>query len=154
MLRPRNSALLFAAIPALSGTLGCYSYYPARDLNGLIGRRASIALTDSGSVVLAPRVGSGVIVVEGDYLGDSAGTHLLAMTLTRQRNGQEADWKREHVAVPHALVASLEERAFSTSRSLFAGALGVAGAVALTLALRGKGESSTGGPPPGKVPGQ
>ena len=154
MSRPRTSALLFAAIPALVGTVGCYSYYPARDVTALTGRRASISLTDSGSVVLAPRVGSGVIVVEGDYLGDSAGTHLLAMTLTRQRNGQEADWKGEHVAVPHALVASLDERAFSSSRSLFAGALGVVGVVALTIALRGKGESSTGNPPPGKLPGQ
>lgn len=154
MIRPRLSALLIATVPALAGTLGCYSYYPARDTSALTGRRASIALTDSGSVVLAPRVGSGVIALEGNYLGDSAGTHLLAMTLTRQRNGQEADWKGEHVAVPRALVASLEERTFSTSRSLFAGALGVVGAVALTLALRGKGDSSPGGPPPGKLPGQ
>ncbi|MEP6679590.1 MAG: hypothetical protein ABJB78_09845 [Betaproteobacteria bacterium] len=154
MHRPRFSALVVAAIPALVGTLGCYSYTPARDVTSLTGRRASIALTDSGSVVLAPRIGAGVIALEGDYLGDSAGMHLLAMTLTRQRDGQEADWKGEHVAVSHALVASLDERAFSASRSLLAGALGVAGAIALTLALRGKGESSMGGPPPGKLPGQ
>jgi hypothetical protein len=135
-------------------TVGCYAYMPARDATSLVGRRASIALTDSGSVVLGARIGQGVVNLEGIYLGDSAGAHLLAVAVSRTRNGAESDWKGEHVGVPRALVASLDEREFSASRSAFAGALGTVGVVAMTFALRGRGEGGQGGPVPTGRPGQ
>jgi len=146
----RRGALAAAAL----ATVGCYVYVPARDANSLVGRRASITLTDSGSVVLERRVGTGVVNLEGTYLGDSAGTHLLAVEVTRSRDGAESDWTGEHVGVPRVLVTSLEERKFSVARTAFAGALGTAGVVAITLALRGIADGGQQGPAPIGHPGQ
>lgn len=127
------------------GTIGCYAYLPARDANALVGRRASLELTDSGSVVLGSRIGQGITGIEGSYLGDSSGSFLLAVAVTRQRNGAESDWKGEHVGVPRSLVSSIAERELSTSRSIFAGALATVGIIALTTALRGRSEGGQGG---------
>jgi hypothetical protein len=154
MMHPRRYALVLATLPGVFGTLGCYAYLPARDANALVGRRLSISLTDSGSVVLASRVGASVVGMEGTYMGDSAGSHLMSVLLTRQRSGAESDWKGEHVSIPRALVVSVEEREFSPSRTAFAGVLAAAGAFAATVAFRGKGEGGQGAPVPGSRPGQ
>jgi hypothetical protein len=150
----RNSVLILAVLPAAFGTLGCYAYLPARDPGLLVGRQASVALTDSGSVVLASRVGPGVVDLEGTYVGDSSGTHLLAVWSTRQRSGAQTDWRGEHVAIARPLVASIEEREFSKSRTAFASMLAAAGAIAATVAFRGKGEGGQGGSVSGTRPGQ
>jgi hypothetical protein len=139
----RRTALLVAALPAAIGTLGCYAYLPARDAGALQGKRASFALTDSGSVVLAPRIGPSIVAIEGRYAGDSAGVYLVDMLVTRQRNGAEADWHGERVAVARPLVASLEQREFSAPRSFLAGALAAIGVAAITAAIRGKGDNGT-----------
>ncbi len=144
----RRSALALAALPAVLGTLGCYAYLPVRDESALTGRRASLLLTDSGSVVLGSRIGAGMVALEGVYLGDSASSHLLAVSQSRQRDGQEIEWRGEHVAVPRVLVASLQERSFSASQTALAGALATIGLVAITAALRGKGDGGGGGPGP------
>jgi hypothetical protein len=138
----RYLVLAFAGLPAALGTTSCYSYYPARDPALLVGGRASLALTDSGSVVLASKVGPGVIALDGTFAGDSGGNYLLYMAVARQRNGTETDWKGERVLVPRALVASLDQREFSASRSIFAAMLAAAGLIGITAALRGKGENT------------
>lgn len=143
---------LGAAVLATLGNVACYSYLPPRNMAELQGKRASLALTDSGSVVLASRIGPGITAIEGTFLGDSAGQYVLAMLVSRQRNGAEADWRGEHVVVAHPLVTSVEIRAFSAPRSLLAGALATIGVAALTAALRGKGDNGslgngTGGKP-------
>jgi hypothetical protein len=139
----RRTALLLATLPAAAATVGCYAYYPARDPGSLQGHRASLALTDSGSVVLAPKIGASIVALEGRYAGDSAGAYLIDLAITRQRNGVEADWKGERIVVPRVLVASLEQRDFSAPRSALAGALAAVGLVAITAAIRGKGDNGT-----------
>ena len=144
--------IVLATLPATVNAVGCYAYYPARDAGALQGQRASLSLTDSGSVVLAPRIGASVVAMEGRYAGDSAGAYLIDLAVTRTRSGTEADWRGERVAVPRVLVASLEQREFSAPRSALAGVLASVGLVAITVALRGKGDngglgSGTGGKP-------
>jgi hypothetical protein len=140
---------------ALCVMLGaCYEYVPARSATSLLGQRVQLSLTDSGSVVMASRVGPSVDAIEGNLLADSAGAYVLGVTLTRARSGGETDWREERVAVPHPLVASLAQRRLSRSRSTFAGALMSAGLVAVTVGLRGSGNSSGGVPTGGKTPGQ
>jgi hypothetical protein len=141
------------ALCALFG-LACYEYLPARDPGSLIGQRVQVSLTDSGSVVLASKVGPSVEAIEGDLVADSAGSYLVAVSVTRVRVGSETDWRGERVAIAHPLVASLAERRFSRSRSMFAGALMTAGVVGVTVGLRGGGESSGGVPGTGRPPGQ
>lgn len=130
----------------------CYEYRPATSPADLQGRRVQLVLTDSGAVVLSSRIGPAVDAVEGTYLGDSAGSHLLALSLTRTRSGQEADWHGERVVVARPLVASFLERRFSPSRTALAGGLATAGIVGITVGLRGRGEGGGGGPVVGPVP--
>jgi hypothetical protein len=148
----RRAALALALLPGAASTIGCYAYFPSHDLPVLQGHRVSFALTDSGSVILAPRIGPSVVAIEGTYVGDSSSIYLVDMLVTRQRDGVETDWRRERVAIAHPLVASLERREFSAPRSIFAGTLAAIGVAAITIALRGKGDSGslgsgTGGKP-------
>jgi hypothetical protein len=119
-----------------------------------MGRRVQLSLTDSGAVAMASKVGPSVEAIEGSLLADSAGAYIVAVAVTRTRGGSEIDWRGERVAVAHPLVSSFAERRFSRSRSTFAGALMTAGVVAVTVGLRGGGDSSGGVPGPGKTPGQ
>jgi len=143
----------FLVLCALSG-LACYEYVPARNPASLLGQRVQLSLTDSGTVAMASKVGLGVEAIEGSLVADSAGSYVVGVALTRARNGAETDWRGERVAVAHSLISSLAERRFSRSRSTFAGALMTAGVVAITVGLRGGGESSGGLPGPGTPPGQ
>ena len=133
---------------------GCYEYLPARSPAALLGQRVLISLTDSGSVALTSRIGPSVEVLEGTLLADSADAYVVGMAVTRVRGGAETDWRGERVVVAHALASVFAERRFSPARSAFAGALMSAGAVAITVALRGGGSSSGGVPTTGRPTGQ
>lgn len=139
-------ALLPVIVSSTLLSVGCYEYRPVSDTGALSARRVELTLTDSGAVVLAPRIGPTVEAIEGIYLGDSAGAHVLAVAVSRTRNGSETDWRGEHVVVPHTLVSSLRERRFSPTRTAFASALAAIGIGGMTAALRGGGES------PGSIP--
>ena len=152
LMQPRSRNALLAAVGLLAAA--CYEYRPATDLASLQGRQVELTLTDSGAVILAGRIGPAIAAINGTYLGDSAGAYLLAVTTSRARNGQEVDWRGEHVVAPRPLVAAILERRFSRSRTTFAGVLAAVGIGGMTAALRGRGESNAGipstPPPPPK----
>jgi hypothetical protein len=145
----RLVVLLWSLAPL---AIACYDYRPATSPALLVGHRIQLVLTDSGSVVMAPRIGSAVEAIEGTYLGDSAGVLLVGVATSRARSGIETDWRGEHVAIPRTLVASMLERRFSRSRTAFASGLAAVGVGAMTAALRGKGEGVGGGPVPTPQP--
>src|SRR5262249_50827005 len=127
---------------------GCYGYYPVTTA-APVGREVQITLTDSGSVVLARQIGQGMDAVSGRVTGDSAYSILLALTSTRRRDGGDVDYKGERLAVPRALVATVEEKRFSRARTtLFSGAIAVA-LVAIRQGFAGPGSSSPGSGLPG-----
>jgi hypothetical protein len=130
-------------VSLLALNAGCYGYYPVSGATPS-GREVELALTDSGSVVLARQVGQGVVAIAGRVAGDSSGALLLNMASTRTRDGNETGWRGERVAVPRALVATMGERRFSRGRTtLFGGALAVA-LVAIRQGFGGTGASSGG----------
>jgi hypothetical protein len=133
---------------------GCYVYLPQRDPAALRGQHANISLTDSGSVILAPKIGAGIVDLEGVFEGDSAGGRVLAVYASRQRSGVESDWRGERLVIPEPLIASIQKREFSATRTAFVSALGTAGLVVLTRALRGTGEGGQGANPAGGRPAQ
>jgi hypothetical protein len=137
-----------AAVALLSSALGlaCYDYRPITTPSAMEGRRVQLYLTDSGAVALARSVGPSVEALEGTFMGDSAGAYQLAMSTSRTRNGVETDWRGERVFVPRPLVATMLERRFSSSRTVFATGLAALGVGAVTVGLRGKGEGGGGGP--------
>jgi hypothetical protein len=152
LLPLRRALVASAALVATTGNAACYSYLPQEHIAGLEGKRANLTLSDSGSVILAPRVGPGVVALDGTLVRDSADCFIVDVVATHQRNGEEADWRGERVRVPHVLVTSVALRTFSTPRTLFASVLAAGGVAAITTALRGKGDngalgSGTGGKP-------
>ncbi len=142
---------ILCALAALSGS-ACYGYYAplSQDLSG---RRIALALTDSGSVVLAPRVGYGIEAVEGRIVADSAGSYIMSVFGTRRRDGQESGWKGELLDVPRSLVSTITERRFSRARTaLFTGVTTIA-MVAVKRAFGGAGGANAPGGTPGGGPG-
>lgn len=137
-----------SAVVVLTALNGCYGFYAPQSPR-LAGRDLELTLTDSGSVMLTPRVGVAVQSVDGRLLTDSAGVYAMAVQSTRRRDGMENGWRGELVEIPHVFVASLAERRFSTARTtLFAGALTIA-LVAIKGIFAGAGGSNS----PGGVPG-
>jgi hypothetical protein len=139
------------AIAVLTAS-ACYGYYAPLNPD-LTGRRIQLTLTDSGSVVLSPRVGFDIDAVEGELLTDSAGKYLMSVLTTRRRDGLENGWKGEAVAIPHTLVATLTERRFSRARTtMFVGATTFA-MVAIKRIFGGAGGANfPGGTPGGPAP--
>lgn len=132
----------------LASLSACYGFY-VPDTARLTGRDLEFMLTDSGSVVLAPRVGPAVQAVDGRLLTDTAGVYSLAVQSTRRRDGIENGWRGELVNIPHLFVASVAERRFSPARTtLFAGAM-----TAALVAIKGIFGGSGGSNAPGGIPG-
>src|SRR5258705_1050638 len=80
------------ALCALLG-VACYEYLPAGNSSSLIAQRVQLALTDSGSVAMASKVGPSVEAIEGTLIADSVGTYIVAVKVTRGRRGAEVDWR-------------------------------------------------------------
>jgi hypothetical protein len=113
---------LIAVIAASTGmgATACYGYYQPSTPD-LAGREVQLSITDSGSIVLAPQVGSRIEAVEGKVISDSDMRYQIAVTGIRRRDGQESDWNGEYVNIPHAIVSTVMERRFSRARTtLFA----------------------------------
>jgi hypothetical protein len=131
---------------------GCYIYHPVPETDPPPGERVRLTLTDSGTANLAAQVGRATEAVSGDLLGDSAGNYLVAVRSTRMRGGTEIDWRGEQVAVPRPLVASVEQRRFSRTRTVVMSVAVVVAALAVREAFWGPG-GVFGGAPPGGGPG-
>ncbi len=140
----------FVALTMVGGT-ACYGYYPPATAN-LAGRAIQVSLTDSGAVVLAPRLGNGIESVDGRVLADTISHLLLSVMGTQRRDGIENTWKGEPLDIPRSLVAGVMERRFSRARTaLFVSATTIA-MVAIKHAFGGAGGATSSGntqPPPG-----
>jgi hypothetical protein len=138
------------AVTTVGGT-ACYGYYPPPTAN-LTGRDIQISLTDSGAVVLAPKIGSGIESVDGKVLADTVSHLLLSVMGTQRRDGIENTWKGESLDVPRSLVAGVMERRFSRARTLLFVAATTIAMVAVKRAFGGAGGANAPGntqPPPG-----
>ncbi len=110
----------------------------------------TVGLSDQGRVVLAPLIGPGARRISGRVVGvsDSALTlgvsgvqYVTAAAMTR--------WNGERVSVPRSVVAGIEERRLSRSRTWVTVGLVAAAALAVSLiAITGSGTAGPiGGPP-------
>ena len=146
----RLSLRPIVALSSLALASGCYAYYDTASTPAP-GRRVELWLSDSGSVMLAAKIGPSAEFVRGEIAGDSSGSYVIAIQEVEQRNGDVSDWKGEHVVVPHVLVAQMRERHFSPARSTLFSA-GVVGALAGAMTAFGGwgGSNAPGGtnPPP------
>ncbi|MFL5552562.1 MAG: hypothetical protein ACJ78R_04595 [Gemmatimonadaceae bacterium] len=125
---------------------GCYEYEPVRTSSPPIGQPVRVTLTEAGSVNLAAELGPSVETVGGRLLGDSANTYLVALSESRKRNGMEMDWRGEQVSISKSLVADIQQRQFSRTRTAFLSAGVVTALVVLERAFWGPGGVFGGGP--------
>jgi hypothetical protein len=121
---------------------GCYRLVPVAAPQPLPGTHVAAALTDAGSAELAPYLGKNVASVGGRLVNSSPEELQISVLTVAARDGQESFWKGEMVTLPRRLVAGIQERKFSGSRSGFVATLGLVAGVGL---LRVFGVLSAGG---------
>ena len=135
---------IFFLVPLLAG---CYEYQPITTASAPTGQPVRLTLTDAGSVDLAAALGPSVEQVGGRLLTDSGDAYLVALSESRKRNGMEIDWRGEQVSISKSLVASIQLRQFSRTRTGFLTAGFVAALVVLERSFWGPGGVFGGGSP-------
>lgn len=133
-------------VPLLAG---CYEYEPIRTTSSPVGQPVRLTLTDAGSVNLAAEIGPSVEALGGKLLDDSGSAYLVALSESRKRNGIEMDWRGEQVSISKSLVADIQQRQFSRTRTGVLSAGLVTALVLLERAFWGSGGVFGGGPPGG-----
>lgn len=131
----RRRALAMLLPWAAVSTTGCYRYLPIAPDAVPTDRELRTELTDAASRALAPRLGDGVMAVEGRVHASDSTSVVIAVTGTVQRSGVEQAWRGERVTLARAQVARVRERRLDRRRSLALGAVLVGGAAALAAAM-------------------
>lgn len=131
---------------------GCYVYRPVTGTIPPTGDRVRLTLTDAGTANLAAQLGPSTTELSGRVVQDSADAYLVSVLGTRARSGVEAGWRGEQVTVPRSLVASLEQRRFSRTRTVLMSVGAIVAVLAAREAFWGPG-GVFGGAPPGSGPG-
>jgi hypothetical protein len=102
-------------------------------------------LSDSGSVVLAAKVGPAVEQLRGSVVAQDLTSLSVAMDESVHRDGTGAPWRQEVVLVPRPLIREIDVRAFSPSRTLFAAFLTSAALIAVERGFLKSGGSNAAG---------
>jgi hypothetical protein len=135
-----------AALLLLSA--GCYRYRDARPVELAAGAHAAVALSDTGSRLLASAVGPRAARLEGRLLSAEPSGVTLAVSSIVRAPHQEERWPQESVRVPMSAVQRLEVRRLDRKRSaIFAGVavLGLVATRAVIDANSGGGGGRSGG---------
>jgi len=152
-MRRIQQQIIATFVAVTVGASACYGYYPPAR-GDLTGREVQVSLTDSGAVVLAPRIGNGIEAVQGRVLMDTASHFLLSVVGTQRRDGIENTWKGEPVDIPRLLIAGVAERRFSVARTALFMTITTIAMVGIKQAFGGWGGSNapnnTQPPPTGK----
>ena len=118
---------------------GCYTYRPIATAAPPQGTRVSAQLTGQGSVDLSGQVGPDVLHIEGDVVEvDSSGMELVVREIESFR-GIRSDWHGEHVRIPRAAMAGMQERKLSVGGTSLMGGVMAAGLYAIYRVLGGPG---------------
>jgi hypothetical protein len=142
----RATLLLILLIPLVAA---CYVYRPVAGPVPPTADRVRFTLTDAGTADLATQLGPSTVELSGKLVDDSADAYVVAVLGTRARNGVEADWRGERVTVPRSLVAHMEQRRFSRSRTVLMAVGTIAAALVAREAFWGPGGVFGGSPPGG-----
>src|SRR5262249_50996810 len=144
-----SQRVLRAAAAVVASVLGsgCYAYTTPHvgDVEHLTGRQVQATLTDSGSVVMAAKVGPAVEQLRGSIVAEDLTSLSFAMDESVRRDGTGAPWRQEVVQVPRPLIREIDIRGFSPTRTLFAAFLTSVALVAVEKGfLKGGGSNAAG----------
>jgi hypothetical protein len=105
---------------------------------------ARIDLTERGTLELSPRIGAGVVSVDGRVRTVTDSTVEVALVQTVTRIGDSQQWMGEPLVIPLGYVTGFRRRQPSTKRSLLLGGSILAGVLGAGAAF-GIGNSGSGG---------
>jgi hypothetical protein len=141
----QRRTMAFAGLLLLAG---CYSYKTARGPAPDPGSHVSIRLSRDASTTLAPKLGPGVVYVEGVVLGDDSAGLRLGVRKIQKAGDVDAEWSGEVVTFPHDSYLSMEQKKLNVPGTVLFGGLAVGAMYVLHSAFN---EGSTLNTPPGVV---
>ena len=140
---------------AMLAVAGCYTYEPVTLMPApQPGTDLRLSITDRGTADLRDYLGPNVESLNGQLLAADTSELNLAVRSIVFYNGSEQFWTGDRVRIPRSVVARVELRRFSASRTGFLTALSIAGAIVLGNALIGGGDADGSSNPIPIPPGQ
>jgi hypothetical protein len=134
---------------------GCYTYEPVDLMPApASGTDIRLSITDRGAADLRDYLGPNVETLNGRLLQADSSELGVAVRSIVMHNGSEQFWTGDRITIPRLAVARVERRRFSASRTTFLTALSIAGALVLTDALLGGGDTQGALPTNPTPPGQ
>lgn len=124
------SRLLVVGLPVVA-LASCYRLSPIDGGSPPVGVEVNLALTDEGSVRLAPLIGPRIDALEGVVASASDTAIELAVRAVVAQNGRTMAWSQERLVVPRSAVSSIRGRRLDRKRTWIAAGLTIAGALAL-----------------------
>jgi hypothetical protein len=145
-------AVAIAAVLGCAGTLGCYTYVPARASYLEPGREVALDLNDVGRVNLGTQIGAEVARVAGILQQQTGTDYSIRISEVTYLNGRSAMWSGEPVTIRQDYVRGVLEKKISagkTAAAVVASAGVVGGAIlAHTLVTGGNGNGDGKPEPP------
>jgi hypothetical protein len=128
----------------------CYTQHPLGAPVPEPGMRIIAQVTDSGTVAMANKIGSGALEVEGVVVAADADVWNLQLLRVDQRGGVSTSWNRELVSFPRYALANSRVKLFSRKRSWMTAGILTASAIlaAKLFGAAGADEMPGGTPPP------
>jgi hypothetical protein len=142
----RRIKALVAAMVLLPGATGCYESLAARTAVVPPGTRVSLAITDRGRVALGPKMGEGVLRLNGTVAQASDSMYVVRISSVDYAAAPTGHWAGEEVQVPRDYVAGVSEQRLSRKRSWLMAGIVVGGiaVVAAAIKILGGGSVSDG----------
>ena len=107
---------------------GCYSYKPIEGSTPPPGEEVRLALSDAGSVQMAPLIGPRIGAIDGRSIESSDSALVLAVESVVGQGGRSMAWSLERLSVPRGAVSSVRTKAFDHKKTWAVAGLTVAGA--------------------------
>ena len=127
----------------LAGT-ACYRYVPTEGTIPQSGERVRVELTDQGSAEMARLLGPGPVAIAGRVLAADEAELTVGVQAVEFRRREEQFWVGERLSVPRPLIARVERRKLSRTRTILTTVASLAAAVLIVDVFAG-GEALFGG---------
>ena len=127
----RISSALGRALLLILLMASCYRFSPIEGAAPERSQHVRLALTDEGSVRMAPLIGPRISAIDGRVLEAADTAIVLAVESVVGQAGRTMAWSQERLSVPRNAVASIRTRTLDRKRTWIMAGLTVIGAIAL-----------------------
>lgn len=135
----RSIRALIGLLLMLPYVTGCYHYVPASNTRMALGADVEIAITDSGRVEVADRLGPGVQSLRGQVLQSTDSSLVVSVRWVEYiGNSFPVEWNGQWLELSNDLVTGVREKRFSRTRTLImTGVVAAAATLVTTLGIGG-----------------